>query len=132
MAIITYEKFLEIFNFIKGEPEFEFYFTNTKDTYYIVKYKDEVWAERCCYCDESELLTQPMIYSSFEELYITKSVDGICLKDEWENIADIVVNDTFCLVDPDDVDDLFAVYKELNEKYEKRQNSLKHKKSSTK
>ena len=131
MAIISYEKFLEIFNFIENEPEFEFYFTNTEDSCFVVKYEDGVSFEcsdltekdiELFGFDKSDISVKLLTFNSFEELYNTKLASGFCLKEEWENISDIVVNTTICLAEPDGVDEVFAVYEELNEKYDRWKN----------
>ena len=126
-AIISYEKFLEIFEFIKGEPEFEFYFADAKDTCYIVKYENTVEFECCDLTekdielfgfDKNDFSLKVLTFNSLEELYNVKLSNGFCFKEEWENITDIVVNG-ICLSVPDGVEEVFAVYKELNEKHEK-------------
>ncbi len=119
MSIITYEKFIEIFNFMPFNSEYEFYFTNTQNTYNVNKYKNEISFQRCGYPDEMIKVgwcadyrgSEEVFYNNFEELYATKSVDGVCLKEEWENISDIIVNNSFSLVS--DIDELIEVYKKL-------------------
>ena len=120
MPIISYKKFLEVFNFMPINSEYEFYFTNTQNTYNVNKYKDEISFARCGYSDEmikngwpvDYRCSEEVFYKNFEELYSIKSVDGICLKEEWKNISDIVVNNTFCLAN-DDINVLFEVYKKF-------------------
>ena len=77
MARISYEKFLEVFNLIPHEPEFEFYFDHTKETYMLIKYEDKVSFQRCGYSDEmiaeewsaDHRGSGVTFYNSFEELY---------------------------------------------------------------
>lgn len=116
---IAYEDFIKVLDFLPSEPEFEFYFKGRKDTYSLVKYKDSISFCRCGYNDEMIKAgwsaeyrgSKEEYYSSFEELYAATAVDGICLKDEWDNIETIVVNNTFNL--PKEFDELYVAYQEL-------------------
>lgn len=116
---IAYEDFIKVLNFLPSEPEFEFYFKGRKDTYSLVKYKDSVSFCRCGYSDEMIKAgwsaeyrgSKEEYFGSFDELYNATVVDGICLKNEWDNIETIVANNTFHL--PDELDDLYMVYGEL-------------------
>ena len=114
MAKISYEKFVEIFNLISYEPEFEFYFDHTKETYMLIRYKDKVSFQRCGYSDEmikeyglpgASRGSGEIFYNSFEELYAIKAVDDICLRDEWGRISDIIVNGSFSLFN-DDIEEM--------------------------
>jgi len=119
---ITYEDFVKVLEFLPSEPEFEFYFKDRKETYSLVKYKDSVSFCRCGYSDEMIKAgwsanyrgSEEEYFNTFEELYNATVVDGVCLKDEWDNIETIVANNTFNL--PDELDDLYMVYGELKAK----------------
>lgn len=119
---ISYEDFIKVLDFLPSEPEFEFYFKDRKETYSLVKYKDSVSFCRCGYSDEMIKAgwnsdyrgSEEEYFSTFDELYKATVVDGICLKNEWDNIRTIVANNTFNL--PDELDDLYRVYGELKTK----------------
>lgn len=116
MPSIPYEKFIEIFNLIPYHSECEFYFSNIKETYMLIKYENNISFQRCGYSNEMLKNGCPayyrgsgeIYYKNFEELYINKTVDNIRLKDIWGKIETIRVNSTFNL--PDEIDDIFAVY----------------------
>ena len=114
MSKVSYEKFIEVFNVVPREPEFEFYFDHIKDSYMLIKYAHKVSFQRCGYSDEmikeyglpaDSRGSGEVFYNSFEELYATKSVDGICLRDKWDNITDIVVDGSFSL-SVDDIEEI--------------------------
>jgi len=122
MAIITYEEFKKVLDFMPFEPEFEFYFKHTENTYSLVKYKDKVSFCRCGYSDEMIKAgwssdyrgSSEEYFNSLDELYNATVVDGICLKNEWDNIETIVANNTFNL--PEELEELYTVYEELKAK----------------
>ena len=116
MAVISYEKFLEIFNLIPYHSECVFYFFDTKETYMLIKYEANISFQRCSYSDEMINNGWPadyrgsgeIFYKNFEELYVKKTVDDICLRDSWGKVEVICVNSSFNL--PDEMDDILAVY----------------------
>lgn len=120
MAVISYEKFLEIFNLIPHHSECEFYLVDTKETYMLIKYEDNISFQRCGYSDEMIKNGWPadrrgsgeIFYKTFEELYVKKTVDDICLKDSWDKVEVICINSSFNL--PAETDDIFAVYGNKN------------------
>lgn len=122
---ISYEEFVKVLDFLPSEPEFEFYFKERKDTYSLVKYNDSVSFCRCGYSDEMIKAgwnanyrgSKEEYFSSFEELYNATVVDGVCLRNEWNNIETIVVNNTFHL--PEELNDLYVVYGELKSQIDK-------------
>lgn len=105
MPIISYEKFLEIFN-LPLYAEYEFYFSDTDETYMLIKYEDKISFQRCGYGNHG---SGEFYYQNFEELYISNTVDDICLKDIWEKIKVIIVDTIFEI--PEDIDDIIAMYK---------------------
>ncbi|MBR3199413.1 MAG: hypothetical protein IKG27_05310 [Bacilli bacterium] len=104
--MINYEKFKELYEAIPGEPEFELYFNNTEDTYWIIKYADFVTFQKSGY-DTSNL--SEIEYKNLDELYNANLIDNINLKNDWKNISDIVIGGSFSVVD--DKDDIEYAYK---------------------
>ena len=86
--MISFEEFKIMYDASRGEPEFEIYFHNVKESYMIIKYKDGVSFQRCGVTDGSG----EYYYPSLLELYNTVSVDGICLRERWKDIDTIIAN----------------------------------------
>ncbi len=104
----TYEHFKAIFNKINGEPEYELYFKNRPATYMIIRYDDRVTFQRCGFEDGSGEIP----FNNLDELYNSKTVDGVCLKDEWCDIEEILLNSTYDLYH--DMDEIYRyVLKEM-------------------
>lgn len=85
--MITYLKFKELFEVLNvaREPEIEVYFHNRKYVYMIIKYKDYITFQRC---GSKEEQSGEIKFSSLDELYNSKTIDDILLKEEWNNISD--------------------------------------------
>ena len=81
------------------EPEFEICFFDHANTYMIIKYDDHVSFQRCGVSDGSGEFD----YSSLSELYQTTTVDGICLKDEWDYIQTIIADSMYDLSIPEEL-----------------------------
>lgn len=121
MAKITYEEFKNLLEFVPYEPEFEFYFEHTSDSYMLIKYAGKVSFCRCGLSEDAikkygnlrTIGSVPEEFESFEELYRAKVVDGICLKDDWEKIDVICLNGTFNL--PAELSEVYEVYEEFEE-----------------
>ena len=95
--MIGFEDFSQVFGSAQGEPEFEIYFKGLEKTYMIIKYDDHVSFQS----DRSGEVNYP----SLQELYQTVSVDGICLKDKWNDIDTIIAEAMFDLSLPEDLAD---------------------------
>ena len=93
--MISYEKFKELYEAIPGEPEFKLYFNNTEDTYWIIKYADYVTFQKSDY-DAKEL--SEIEYANLDDLYNANLIDNINLKNDWDNISDIVIDGSFSVV----------------------------------
>ena len=104
--MISYEKFKELYAVIPGEPEFELYFNNTDDTYWIIKYANYVTFQKSSYNSEEQ---GEIEYNNLDELYNSTLVDNICLKNDWEKISDIIIGGSMSVVD--DKDDIEYAYK---------------------
>ena len=104
--MISYEKFKELYDAIPGEPEFEFYFNNTDDTYWIIKYANYVTFQKSSYDSEN---MKEFEYKDLDELYNSVLVDKICLKNDWDKISDIIIGGSISVVD--DKDDIEYAYK---------------------
>lgn len=87
--MIKFEAFENIFNKIEGEPEFTVYFNNRNFKYMIIKYDGYLTFQRCGIEDGSGEIR----FNNLKELYETKTIDDICLKDEWNNIKDIIIDE---------------------------------------
>lgn len=99
MTMISFEDFSKLFDSIPGEPEFEILFRGVKAKYMIIKYDDHVSFQRCGVNDGSGEYDYP----SLQELYQAVTVDGICLKDCWDTVENIIADSSFDLSVPDDV-----------------------------
>ncbi|MBR6594514.1 MAG: hypothetical protein IKK83_04975 [Clostridia bacterium] len=117
MATISYQEFVKIFNILPFHSEIEFIFSNTKKTYMLIKYEDSISFQRCgnlietirkYNLDADFVCSGEVFYKNLEELYIEKSVDGICLQSDWDRIEKICVNNSFNL--PEELEEIFNVY----------------------
>lgn len=96
--MINFETFKKLYDTIPGEPEFELYFNDKKDTYWIIKYSDYVTYQK------SSLNASEIKYDNLDELYNAN------LKDSWQNITDIVIDTTFSIKDDkEDIEDTYNV-----------------------
>lgn len=94
MIECSFEDFKRKLNYLidKGfEPELSLYLHGKE--YMIIAYGDHCSFQRCGVRDGSGEYK----YSTLDELYLTKSVDGIVLKDEWPNISDWECFEIECL-----------------------------------
>lgn len=94
--MISYLEFKKWFDICKGEPEIEIIFKNRKYTYMIIKYKDYITFQRC---GDISIQSGEIRFSSLDELYHTKTIDNIILKEEWENIEDMIFDSMFCITE---------------------------------
>ena len=97
--MISFEEFTLLFDSIRGEPEFEILFRDTKKEYMIIRFDDHVSFQRCGAYDGSGEYN----YASLQELYQTITVDGICLKDSWNTIETIIADSAFDLSIPEEL-----------------------------
>jgi hypothetical protein len=105
--MISYDKFKKLFDAIPGEPEFKLYFNNTDDTYWIIKYENYVTFQKSSLDLEEQKENK---YSSLDELYNSTLVDDICLKNDWNKISDIVIDDSMSIIDnKDDIEDAYNI-----------------------
>ena len=105
--MIRYDKFKELFDAIPGEPEFKLYFNNTDDTYWIIKYENYVTFQKSSLDLEEQKENK---YSGLDELYNSTLVDDICLKNDWNKISDIVIDDSMSIIDnKDDIEDAYNI-----------------------
>ena len=86
---IKFDFFGNIFNKITDEPEFTISFIDKASKYMIIKYDGYVTFQKCS-CD---LEGGEIRYNNLLELYKSKTIDDICLKEDWEKIDDIMIND---------------------------------------
>lgn len=105
--MITYSKFKEIFDNIKSnrEPEIELFFKTRKNFYMIIKYNEYITFQRCGSLEEQ---SGEIRFNSLDELYTSKTIDDIILKDEWDNIEDILFDCTYSVVE--DKEEIYNLY----------------------
>ncbi len=97
--MIEFAKFKELFNLLEGEPEIEIYFNNRESHYMIIKYDNYINFQRCGINDRSGEIK----YNNLDELYNIKTIDNIILKDEWNNIKDIIIDETFSIIEDKEI-----------------------------
>ena len=90
--MISYKIFKELFEVLDSnrETEIEIIFKNRKDSYVLIKFNKKITF------GNSE---KAVDYKDIEELYNSKTVDNIILKEEWDNIEDILIDMTFSVKD---------------------------------
>ena len=88
--MINYNKFKELFEKLDSnrKPEIEITFKNRKDNYVLIKFNNKVTF------GNSE---KAIDYKDLDEMYNSKTVDEIILKNEWNNIEDILIDMTFSI-----------------------------------
>lgn len=105
--MISYSKFKEIFDKFNNHIEIEFFFNNRKNTYMIIKYNDYVTFQRCGIKEEQ---SGEIKFTSLDELCNSQTIDGIVLKEEWDNIKDILFDCTFSIIeDRDIIPDIYGI-----------------------
>lgn len=105
--MITYEKFKEIFEKLREHQEISLYFNNREYTYMIIKLNEYITFQRC---GNEEEQSGEIKFDSLDELYTTKTIDNIILKEEWCNLKDIVLDYTYSIVeDKEDIADILGV-----------------------
>ena len=103
--MISYEEFKRIYNIIPGEPEISIYLKNKQ--YMIIKYEDYVTFQRCGINDGSGEIK----YQTLDELYNSKSIDNIYLKEDWYLIEDIIIDEIYSVTyDKEEIEELLKHY----------------------
>jgi hypothetical protein len=103
--MISYTQFKELLNKIEPNTELEILFKNISNKYMIIKYENNYTFQRCGSLEEQ---SGEMPFDSLEAILTTKTIDDINIKDNWNNIKDIVINYTYSIVD--DKDELLDQY----------------------
>lgn len=88
--MIKYIVFKNLFYSLNDEIEIEIYFKNKKDNYILVKHHT--------YISFGNNKHNVVTFSSLDEFYNTKTIDNILLKDDWDNIEDILIDMKFSVV----------------------------------
>ena len=101
---IEFDLFEKLFDKFGGEPEITIYFNDNKKQYMIIKYDGYITFQRCGCGDGSGEIK----FNNLRELYETKTIDDICLKDMWKEINDIIIDEGLSL--KDDLDYIKKVY----------------------
>ena len=94
MNKVTFELFEKVFNKIEGEPEITIYINN--DKYMIIKYDDRVSFQKIGTGSEID-------YINLKDLYEKE------LKESWNNIKDIILDETFSF--NEDLETILETYK---------------------
>ena len=101
--MINYEQFKNLFALLESGTEIEFYLKDSFDVYMIVKQTDFIiWGK----CSPQSTITK---FSSLDELYNAKTIDGICLKKDWKNVRDIVLHASYSVIE--EKEELEKMYK---------------------
>lgn len=103
--MISYLELKKLFEACKEEVEIEIYFRNKEHYYMIIKYADYVTFQRC---GASSIQSGEIIFSSLDKLYNSNTIDDIVLKEEWENIKDMIFDSTFSVIE--DKEEIFSFY----------------------
>lgn len=106
--MISYVKFKEIFDSLnpKWEAEIEIRFKNRKNSYMIIKYDNCITFQRCGKIEEQ---SNEIKFESLDELYNTKTIDDITLKEEWDNIDDIMFDSLSVISNKEELFKLYGV-----------------------
>lgn len=101
--MITYKKFKELFEVLdlNRGPEIEITFKNRKDSYALIKFNEKI-----TFGNSDKVLD----YKDIDELYNSKTVDNIILKEEWDDIEDILIDMTFSInEDKEKIKEIYGV-----------------------
>ncbi len=100
--MISFCGFKEIFDAISPdfESEITLCFSGRESEYMMIKYDDHVSFQRCGNRSER---SGEVGFSSLEELYNARTIDDICLKDEWDDISGIVFDSMFDVNDSEGI-----------------------------
>ena len=90
--MISYDKFKDIFNKIEGEPEITIKYNNNEE-YMLVKLDNKI--------------TYQKIKEKTKDIYF-ESIDNTNIKDRWNKIEDIIIDDIFSI--KYDLDDIYDIY----------------------
>ena len=90
--MISYDKFKDIFNKIEGEPEITIKYNNNEE-YMLVKLDNKI--------------TYKKIKEKTKDIYF-ESIDNTNIKDRWNEIEDIIIDDIFSI--KYDLDDIYDIY----------------------
>lgn len=104
--MVSVDEFKELFEMIPHEPEFEICFEGNPSKYMIIKYEDHVTFQRCGLKGGSGEIE----YEDVEKLFQAKLIDDIQLARDWQNIVTIIVNSSWDLCLPDDIEHLKNTY----------------------
>lgn len=96
----TFEKIKEMITTLAEYGDVEFGFTLNGHDYIVTQYDDTCAIQRCGYSAEmaAELGSDyvgsgEFPFSTLDELYAATTVDGICLKDCWDKIEGMTIED---------------------------------------
>ena len=90
--MISYDKFKDIFNKIEGEPEITIKYNNNEE-YMLIKLDNKI--------------TYQKIKEKTKDIYF-ESIDNTNIKDRWNEIEDIIIDDIFSI--KYDLDDIYDIY----------------------
>ena len=91
--MISYDKFKDIFNKIEGEPEITIKYNNNEE-YMLIKLDNKITCKK--------------IKEKIKDIYF-ESIDNTNIKDRWNEIEDIIIDDIFSI--KYDLDDIYDIYR---------------------
>lgn len=102
---ISYETFSGIKSAARWEPEFSLTFAGNCGKYMIIPFEQSVSFQRYGLPEEQ---TGEIWFDSLDALYGAETIDGICLKRDWERIESLIADFRYDLFDEDDLERFIA------------------------
>ena len=98
---IDFDTFKRLARQMDWEPEFTLRFAEDPHDYMIITYADYVTFQRCGQPGEG---SGEIRFSDLDELYNADTIDGICLKRDWDGLECIIQDCDNDLFDEDDME----------------------------
>lgn len=89
MNMITFEKFKDLFNYLDSSRHPEIEIIINDESYILIKFENHITYGKDC-----ASINEIYKFNDLDELY-NANINGICLKDTWDEIADILIDLTF-------------------------------------
>lgn len=94
--MISFEKFKELFNYLDSSRNPEIKIIVNGDDYLLIKFENYI-----TYGKDFAPADEIYKFNDLDELY-NASINGICLKDNWDKVEDILIDLTFSVIDNKD------------------------------
>lgn len=98
--VASFEKIKDMIAALEVYGDVEFGFTLNGHDYVVIQYDDYCTIQRCGYSAETAaelgsdyVSSGEYSFPSLDELYVATTVDGICLKDCWDQIEGMTIED---------------------------------------